>query len=261
MSSIHAALRKRFSPPEWALFFEVRNAAGFDAKRSADAVAVNTWPSRGLEVQGIEVKVDRRDWLRELGQPDKSEAVQQYCDRWWVAVSSDDIVRDGELPPTWGLLVLRGEKLVQKVEAPKLEARPLTRTFVAALLRRATEGVVSTSEVQKLVEERLEQALSYERESHKRTVKNLMETCDSFETRIRDFEAASGLKLDSWVDGKELGKAVAFVRSGRGTMMRELAGAETRLANALRVVEGVRKELEGEAKLEEGREEQRAVGV
>lgn len=70
--------------PEWACFAEVRNATGANAKRSADAVALNLWPSRGLTVRGFEIKVSKADLRNEIAQPDKAEAIATYCDEWWI---------------------------------------------------------------------------------------------------------------------------------------------------------------------------------
>ena len=111
-SEIHAALRDRYKPPEYAFLEEVRNDAGFDASRSCDAIAMSLWPSRGLDLQGFEIKASRSDWLRELKDPAKAEAVCKFCDFWWLAVGDAGIVLDGELPVSWGLLVPRGDKLV-----------------------------------------------------------------------------------------------------------------------------------------------------
>lgn len=58
---------------EHAFLAHVRNAAGFDANRTFDAVAVNLWPSRGLSIHVYEVKVSRSDWKRELAKPAKAE--------------------------------------------------------------------------------------------------------------------------------------------------------------------------------------------
>lgn len=138
-SVIRAALKERFAAPEWALFFEVANGTGSAIRRYADAVAMNLFPSRGLEVHGVEIKVSRSDWTRELKNPEKAEQIWRFCDRWWVAAPAG-IVRDEELPPTWGLLELKDGALRQKAAAPGLVAEPLSRPFVAALLRRAAEA-------------------------------------------------------------------------------------------------------------------------
>ena len=62
-SDLTDALKARFCLPAWAFFPAVRNAAGFDANRTADGIAMSLWPSRGLEVYGFEIKVSRGDWL------------------------------------------------------------------------------------------------------------------------------------------------------------------------------------------------------
>ena len=96
---LRALLRKKYAAPEYALFEEVRNGTGFSRSvtRSADALAYSLWPSRGLELHGFELKISRSDWQRELLKPAKAEALQQFCDRWWV-VAPVDLVQPGELP-------------------------------------------------------------------------------------------------------------------------------------------------------------------
>jgi hypothetical protein len=140
-SDLCDALRKHYDAREWALLFNVRNTTGASsAVRCADAVAMNLWPSRGLEVHGFELKVSRSDWLAEKKRPEKAEAIAGYCDRWWLVVSDEAIVQLGELPPTWGLLHIVRGRLVVKVEAPRLEPRLLDRRFIASMLRSAMRG-------------------------------------------------------------------------------------------------------------------------
>lgn len=76
------ALERRYPAPAWCLFAEVRNGTGAARRvdRYADGIAMSMFPSRGLSVLGFEIKVDRRDWMRELAQPDKAEAIAQFCD-------------------------------------------------------------------------------------------------------------------------------------------------------------------------------------
>jgi hypothetical protein len=78
-AEVRAALMNRYCAPEWATFFEVANSTGGGAVRSADAVAMSLYPSRGLRLHGFEIKVSRSDWLHELKQPDKSVAVQRFA--------------------------------------------------------------------------------------------------------------------------------------------------------------------------------------
>jgi hypothetical protein len=152
------ALRKRYwanpgNGPRWVHAAEVRNAAGFSATRSCDFVAIDTWPSKSLAIHGHEIKCSRADWLNELKQPEKSEAFKKHCDYWWLVISDASIVKDGELPEDWGLLVLDGRGIVEKKRAPKLTKdgdfikedgyakfyEPIPRSFAVALLRRVQD--------------------------------------------------------------------------------------------------------------------------
>lgn len=130
--------------PEWAYMEHVRDAAGFSARRTADALALHLWPSRGHELHGYEVKVSRSDWRRELADPAKAEAWCRIVDRWWI-VAPRGIVPPEELPTGWGLLeaAQRSGKgvLVQRVPAltlrPPDERAPIDRGLLACLLRSA----------------------------------------------------------------------------------------------------------------------------
>lgn len=119
----------------YALARHVRSHAGFEAKRTADFVAFDTWPSAGFAIHGHEVKVSRSDWLHELKQPEKAAEFVPYMTYWWLVVSDAAIVREDELPDGWGLMAVRGDKLVAVRQAPKRDALPLTPTRMAALLR------------------------------------------------------------------------------------------------------------------------------
>jgi len=206
-SDVRAALRARFEGRAWACFDEVGNATGSRCSRYADFIAVSLWPSRGLEIHGVEIKVSRTDWLKELRDPKKADDIQKFCDRWWVAAGSESIVRAGELPPTWGLLELNKRKrLVAKVEAPKLEPEQLTKGFVAALLRRAAHGFDSA--LAAAHREGFERGKGAGPEDHQRTVAALQRELDAMKTTSSRFEAESGLKLDTWNAGN-IGSVVA----------------------------------------------------
>lgn len=129
----------------------VKNQAGFDARRCADFIAVDCWPTGGIELHGHEVKVSRSDWLHELKDPTKAEAFKRYMDRWWLVVPDAKIVKPGELPEGWGLLVLsrrqstgkwpnyhaaRTEECLRaKTAAPRLDPEPLPKEMLATLMR------------------------------------------------------------------------------------------------------------------------------
>jgi hypothetical protein len=120
----------------------VRSHAGFDARRTADFVALDLWPSKGLCFHGHEVKVSRADWLTELKHPEKAAEFTPYMDFWWLVVSDRDIVRDDELPDGWGLMVASGGALRVAHPArrnPNVLEMPRTRlaAFVRAVAKSA----------------------------------------------------------------------------------------------------------------------------
>jgi hypothetical protein len=200
----------------------VRNQTGYSSgeqERYADAVAVNLWPSRGLEVVGFEIKARRGDWTKELKNPSKSAAIQKYCDRWWVVAGGRNIVQPGELPPTWGLLVVHGgnskRRIVCTNEAPKLEPQALDKPFLLAMLRRAAE-----------LEDKLKEGSGDEnfqrgwQEGLKRGEQNQHWAKDDLERKLKylkesiaKFEKVAGVRLSehrSWQWG-DIGMAVRVV--------------------------------------------------
>lgn len=122
--------------PRYVLARHVRSGAGFYARRTIDLVVMDTWPSSGLPLHGHEIKCSRSDWLRELKDPAKAEEFRPYMTYWWLVVPDAKIVRPGELPDGWGLLVRRGPSVAARVPARKNESqRALGRGRLAALLR------------------------------------------------------------------------------------------------------------------------------
>lgn len=167
-------LAASYNAREWVILPQVRDATGYaGAGRTADAIAMNCWPSRGLEIHGFEIKTYRADWLRELKNPQKAEAVFQFCDRWWAVVPDHEdvqtragedrkipatpVVQARELPPTWGLIRV-SEKLARQngriieVEAPKLEPQTFSRPFLANVLR-AARGESPAGRIERALEE------------------------------------------------------------------------------------------------------------
>lgn len=215
---VDIALRARFAAPEWALLFEVRNGTGFSRSqvRTADAIAMGLWPSHGLELHGFEIKVSRSDWLRERKDPAKAEEIAKYCDRWSLVIGAPEIVQPGELPPAWGLFVLRNGKLRCEKEAAKLEPKPLDRLLLASLLRRAQEASAGESEI-RAAAEAARAAARKEAEDRVREFRESMLAQEDLlskrlQARISAFEEASGIRIDHNV--VKLGEAVRFVLDG-----------------------------------------------
>lgn len=124
----------------------VRVTAGFDARRTCDYMALDLWPGgygtkrTGPMLHGHEVKVSRSDWLTELRDPEKAEAFRRYCDFWWLVVSEKSIVKVGELPIGWGLMVASGNSARVAVRAERnLTVEPMNRDVQATFARAVTK--------------------------------------------------------------------------------------------------------------------------
>lgn len=252
-AALTVLLQERFAAPEFAFMPQVRNGTGYSRRttRTADALAMSLWPSRGLELYGFELKSDRADWMREKSDPSKMEEIGQFCDRWWLVVGREDLVQPGELPPTWGLIVPQGKKLVVKVEAPKLEAKPLDRIQLAAILRRAAECVVPRAQIQEATQrarEKAEESIEERIEIRTRRLKSAHKTL--LQER-KEFERISGLQWSSW-DLGNVAEAVRFIRDGglkgREERLRRLAESAREIAEDLarRVAALPDEELESE---------------
>lgn len=140
---VNEGLRRKYegedgNGEEWVLIFEARDGAGYNGRGgSCDLVAINTWPSRGLEVVGHEVKVSRSDFMKELEDPEKSQAFMRFCDKWWLVVPKPwrSVVKEtGEVPVGWGLLEVdvEGGRTRQVVAPKRLDREVLPWSLVVA---------------------------------------------------------------------------------------------------------------------------------
>lgn len=136
------ALRKRYSQvnpgngPRYAIAEHVKSSAGFDARRQADMIVMDLWPSTALPLIGHEVKCSRSDWLNELKDPDKAETFKRYMSEWYLVISDAAFIKEEELPSDWGLIVRTSSgSLRMKKQAPRLQPEPLPQTMLATLLR------------------------------------------------------------------------------------------------------------------------------
>lgn len=122
----------------YVLLRQVPNGTGLDKSRTADALAMQVWPSRGLRLYGFEIKVSRSDWRNELRNAAKAESIAQYCHYWFI-VAPVGVVPVDELPTLWGLLEVSDAGIIKRTkEAPQQEfVAPIDMTFLAGVLRGA----------------------------------------------------------------------------------------------------------------------------
>lgn len=136
-------LRTKYPYPENAFISEFRGGTGWGRENRADAITMNLWPSKGLELIGFEVKTSRQDWLRELRNIKKCEPIKKFCDRWYIVYDEQDIIQTwkDEIPEDWGLMYPDYNtygKFIIKKEAPQLNPQPIDRLFLASLMRIAS---------------------------------------------------------------------------------------------------------------------------
>lgn len=250
-SDLYRRIAAQHPAPEWACFEEVADATGVQASRRADAVAMSLWPSRGLIVRGFEIKVSRGDYKREAADPSKAEAIARYCDEWWM-VTPEGLIREPEteLPPAWGLMVPgKGDGLRVVRKAERTEAAPLSRAFLAAVLRAADkklrEGLAGYVRREDIAGE-LEKARERGAASVPSEVERIKRNLERAEAALKEFHETTGLDLvdGGWrSEGKTIGlqaKLGAAILGRWGSdfdhLLREFSAAE-------KTCNGIRKRL------------------
>jgi len=198
-ASVFAELGKLWKRPAYVLLPQVADATGSQATRRVDAIVCQTFPSRGLWLAGVEIKCQRGDWLSELRNPAKADAIHKYCDQWFMA-TPPDIIRPGELPDGWGHVV------VSEYSAPRVRVKPkpnpnvvaLDVGFVAAVLRRADESGAEVRE--QLRAAAIEQARAEVSGTIDRAERITREAARASTDDERVLKAARGLKAATGVD-------------------------------------------------------------
>lgn len=215
---VREALARKFCAPEYALFYEVGDATGGRQRRWADAIAMGLWPSRGLYLQGFEIKVSRSDWLSEMRNPAKAEAIARFCRHWWI-VTPPGIVKDDELPETWGLYEVKGNGLACVRKAPVMpDVQQIDMPFLAALLRRADEHARAT------VRDAVNDTMREERAAIEQTVRKRVEDelargrhqREAAATAFAEIRKATGTDLSDdeirrWFSSEDFARAVGMV--------------------------------------------------
>lgn len=205
---LKAAMARRWCAPHDALIWEIGDATGGRHSRSADAVIMGLWPSRGILLEGVEIKTHRSDWLRELKTPAKAEPVARFCDRWWIH-ATPDVVRTEELPTGWGLRVFDGRVWTTPVEAAPRTPEPISREFLASLLRRSDQQIEkqATEHAQALLEP--ERAMMEQR--IEAAVQQRTRRAAGMASVAEEFKAALGLDPEELIRNGEVAIAARMV--------------------------------------------------
>lgn len=219
----------------YACIFEVRDGAGHSGNRTIDVIVMNLWPSRGLDIWGIEIKASRSDWLREVKNPEKADKIFSMVNSFFVAVADKDIIKPGELPKDWGLLVPHG-KSMKFVEPGVHKDVEVSRSFLAAMLKatqtRTPAEIIRQTAYNKGFEEgRKVVADDY----HANRMKNHL---NELQKSVNEFQEASGLKIDGWNQGKRLGELVMWLKTANLDLLTDnMKSAHDRLGDGIACLE------------------------
>lgn len=247
-----SALRKLYESREWAFLEQVRGGTGAQGSRYADGLAVSLFPSRGIQIIGFEVKVSRSDWLAELKSPEKADEVFSFCDRWYLATVAG-VVREGELPQPWGLLLLDAQtmNLSFDKEAPQLEPQPLRKSFVASICRNLANNRPGKEELTGAEREGYGRGYA---DAEKRFKKSKDVPIDDYHFKslkdsVDKFEMASGIKIEIY-NGQRLGESVKKVMDGENALrsvLRQVPHIKRQISDLLKDLERVQVEEEVQA--------------
>ena len=129
------ALDKKFPNPEWRLGWEVGNGCGSKCTRHADAIVINSFPSRNHESIGFEIKVNKNDLINELKKPEKADAFYNYCNSWFLVTPKGLITDDLLIPSNWGILEYQDGQLRQKQKAKSHKISAHDNGFICSFIR------------------------------------------------------------------------------------------------------------------------------
>lgn len=249
-ASISSVLAKHYAAPAWAFLRQVRNGTGFARRttRTADAIAMSLWPSRGLHLHGFEIKVSRSDLKRELAEPAKAEDIARFCHFWWI-VAPAGMATPEEIPTNWGLLEIDKEAVKVVKAAVYREAQSPDFVMLAAILRNVQDSLgemVPASELNEWRRQMTATVQASEAASYKSLESRLLEKVDERNKTLAKVEAVLGCRIHEWhveSDMKTIPLARALQKNGR-----EMLCAVRTLINSAAllqpVIEEAAKELE-----------------
>jgi len=213
--TLRDCLAAKYALPHHVLLWEVRNSTGFDSSRSADAIAITLYVSRGRAITGFEIKEHRSDWLAELKKPDKAEAIAQFCDFFFVVSPQSDVVKPDEIPHPWGWLAFTGKMLKVAKKPQKLDPIPLDRAMLCSLIY-STMGRFR-EETKASFEEQVKDRVTEEHRWLAQREEHARNRLQELEDKIDSFENASGVSLryKHTEDMPKIGAAVRTVLDGK----------------------------------------------
>lgn len=237
------------------VLFEVPNAVGFSRTRIADCLVFNLWPSRGLTLTGMEIKISRQDWKKELDSPEKADIIASYCDYWYLVTANDGVVADGEVPELWGWMELQGQKLITRKKAIKnTNVLSWPREFIASLVKKASDvdmGLLRGT-IKAEVGEEHQKRLDSIKNKHAFELELLEKRISTFESKVAQFEQKTGLCVSPETvpfTSEVLGIAKILATSGPDRYVDRLKNLQLGIANIQAELDRKIRDLEDEIRI------------
>jgi hypothetical protein len=233
---VEQAVRKLYSDTAYIVLSQVRNGTGFaKAPRTADMLAISTWPSRGLYAIGIEIKVNKYDLIKELANPKKAEEIAKNCKHWFVAIPEgldDDII----IPADWGIITVNAKLKAKIQRTAVLKPVPMDELFVCSILRNYAENYIARCDIQKQIDQAVE--------AETKNIKALQSSrLSELEQGVAKFKEHSGIDLLDSRRGhftyytKDIGEAIKLLTALRSQPGEEIKRARESLSRGLEAVD------------------------
>lgn len=232
-AEIREALEKSYGL-EAVLVFEVPDATGHRNKpRRIDAIAVGCWPSRGLYLHAIEIKVSRGDFLRELKDPEKAETLVRNCDCMFIAAPKG-MVKPAELPETWGLLEVSDAGKVYKTKAATVSTRETPdHGFYVALVRAVVEQRSEKKELEAIRSKANGDAWARAEKHFEDDRDRLMDALKDAREKLHEFQSMAG--RFGRLNPSDVGRMLDAIQSLKG----DYGALNSMGANAQKIVDEV----------------------
>jgi hypothetical protein len=196
-------------------------------------LAISTWPSRGLYVAGIEIKVNKYDLQKELATPEKADEIARYCRLWYVAIPEgldDNLI----IPDAWGIITVNAKLKAKIVRSFTLKPSPMDDLFVCSVLRNFAESHVPKQEVDQRIQQAVEERVKYLTTNRDYRLKEL-------EDGVQKFKEHSGIDLKEYgrftYDTKGIGEAIRLLRTLQNQPVAKIIEAKSALTDSLSAID------------------------
>ncbi len=190
-------------------YLKIEEFDEFRTGRRIDFMAVSLVRSRP-GVHGIEIKVSRTDWLKEMRTAMKADAFY-FCDYYYLA-SPPGIWQNGEVPSGWGIYEFSGDK-VKLIRDPTLLPSKYDFMFLKTLIGRILRP--ESSAISKARKEGYNDGYNAGKRSIETAyeTKSLQRQLDNYKTVFGEFKANSGIDITSIWELGNIGKIVKMIQN------------------------------------------------